>query len=84
MYKNLLIFYVGLIGLISLIYGFYFWNGNLYNALLVEQHKGLKEWLIIIGSIGISPLIFMILIMNVKIVWSGSLFTEEFTLRKKN
>lgn len=82
-YKNLLIFYVGTICLISGIYMFYFWNGSLYNALVLEQNRGLREWFFIIPSIGVFPFIFLAFIRYVKMVWDGSLFTEQFSLRNK-
>lgn len=82
-YKNLLIFYVGAVCYISLVYGFYFWNGNLYNALVVEHNKGLKEWLVIIGSVGMFPLILLYTVMYVKMIWDGSLFKGELLFSKK-
>ena len=72
--KNILMLfglhYISLLCSIGLVYVFYIWNGSLYNALVVEESKTLRDWLFIFGSIGIFPVIFISFVLNAKSIWS--------------
>ena len=60
--------YLPLLFPIVIFYQFFFWNGQLYNAL-IEPSKGLTEWLLIISSVGIFPLLVIGLLVPIKNYW---------------